>query len=103
VLNSLAECEQPVAAQNPLVAASFEADRAFQDRDRDRALGLMFLQDGACVRAQRSEDGGRDAALRSISAAGRRQPLSLSSIPFHQAARNVVAVAAIALHRVARR
>jgi len=56
VLNSLGECEQPVAAQHPLVAASLEADRAFRDRDRDRALGVMFLQDGACVGAQRSED-----------------------------------------------
>src|SRR5712692_1830358 len=46
VLNSLAECEQqPVAAQYPLVAASLEADRAFQDRTVVGALGVMFLQD----------------------------------------------------------
>ena len=43
VLNSLAECEQPVAVQHPLVAASLEAERAFQDRDCDRVFGVMFL------------------------------------------------------------
>jgi len=45
VLDSLAKREQPAAAQVQLLAASREADSAFEDFYRDRALGMMFLQD----------------------------------------------------------
>ena len=66
VLDSTAACEQPAAAQHPLLAGSLEGDRSFQDRDRYRALGVILFQDGASVPCRQTSS----SRARSASGAG---------------------------------